>query len=72
MYHPEYFILNLQMAKFYIMIHSNKHSNFTSILGQIWTNPAIGLHILFTFFNPTFGFVHILPKIGLKQPRVQY
>jgi len=21
-----------------------------------------------TFFNPTFGFVHIWPKFGLKQP----
>jgi len=23
-----------------------------------------------TFFNPTFGFVHILPKFGLKQPSI--
>jgi len=23
-----------------------------------------------TFFNPTFGFVHILPKIELKQPSI--
>jgi len=33
---------------------------FNPILGQIWTNPAIGLH-----FNPMFEFVHILPKFGV-------
>jgi len=49
---------------------------FNPILGKIWTNPNVGLKIYFqinttftfncTFliaiFNPTFGFVHILPK----------
>jgi len=26
--------------------------------------------ILNYIFNPTFGFVHILPKFGLKQPSI--
>jgi len=43
-------------------------------LGQIWTNPNVGLKMsTFTFnckffnyiFNPTFGFVKIWPKFGL-------
>jgi len=25
-----------------------------------------------TFFNPTFGLFHILPKFGLKQPSIVY
>jgi len=29
------------------------------ILGQIWTNPAIGLNFLNYVFNPMFEFVHI-------------
>jgi len=37
---------------------------FNPILGQIWTNPAVGLNLLIAFFNPKFGFVHISPKIG--------
>jgi len=31
----------------------------------------VGLKFEITFFfNPTFGFVHILPKFGLKQPSI--
>jgi len=30
---------------------------FKQILGQIWTNPAIGLHFLITFFNPMFPYL---------------
>jgi len=41
---------------------------FNPILGQIWANPAIGLNFL--KFNPMAGFVHIWPKIGLKQPSI--
>jgi len=40
---------------------------FNPSLGQIWTNSAIGLHVC---FNPTFGFVHIWLKGGLKQPNI--
>jgi len=40
---------------------------FNPILSQIWTNPAIGLHFINYIFNPMFEFVHIRPKIGLKQ-----
>jgi len=56
---------------------------FNSNLGQIWTNTNVGLKmsfkmLTFTFngtffnysFNPTFGFVHIWPKFGLKQPSI--
>jgi len=58
---------------------------FNPNLGQIWTNPNglknatkklqlevkvdVGLKLNF-FFNPTFGFVHILPKIGFEQPSI--
>jgi len=43
---------------------------FNPILGKIWTNPAIGLNYTFLnyIFKPMAGFVHILLKIGLKQP----
>jgi len=43
---------------------------FNPTLGQIWTNPTIGLHFLNDIFNPMFGFVHIWPKVGLKQPSI--
>jgi len=43
---------------------------FNPILGKIWTNPAIGLLFLNYIFNPIAGFVHILSKIGLKQPSI--
>jgi len=46
---------------------------FNPNLDQILTNPVIGLafdDILIDIFNPKFGFVHILPKIGLKQPSI--
>jgi len=45
-------------------------------LGQIWTNPNVVKNVISKFtptvlfyciFNPTLGFVHILPKFGLKQ-----
>jgi len=32
---------------------------FNPILGQIWTNPATGLHFLNEIFNPMSKFVHI-------------
>jgi len=38
-------------------------------VGKIWTNPNVGLKCNFNcIFNPIFGFVHILPKFGFKQP----
>jgi len=48
---------------------------FNPILGKIWTNPwvTLGSHwvtFLNYIFNPMAGFVHILPKIGLKQPSI--
>jgi len=42
---------------------------FYTFLGQKWTNSAIWLHFL-NYFNPIFEHVHILPKIGLKQPSI--
>jgi len=30
----------------------------------------VGLKFENTFFNPTFGFVHIWPKFGFKQPSI--
>jgi len=51
------------------IIHAKKLLGcFNPTLRQIWTNPAIGLHFYYYIFNPTFGFVHIRPKVGLKQP----
>jgi len=32
---------------------------FNLTLGQIWTNPAIGLNFYYYIFIPMFGFVHI-------------
>jgi len=32
---------------------------FNPILGQIWTNPIVGLKNAIYKFNPTAGFVHI-------------
>jgi len=32
---------------------------FNPNMGQIWTDPAIGLNLFIHFFNPTVGFVHI-------------
>jgi len=43
---------------------------FNPILGQIWTNPNVGLKNAINKFNPTAGFVHIWPKIGLKQSSI--
>jgi len=43
---------------------------FNPTLGQIWTNPAVGLHFYITFLTQHFRFVHIWPKIGLKQPSI--
>jgi len=43
---------------------------FDPTLGQIWTNPAVGLNFNITFLTQHFGFVHIWPKIGLKQPSI--
>jgi len=47
-------------------LHTQMLGCFNPILGQIWTNPAVGLNLLIAFLNPTFGFVHILPKIRVK------
>jgi len=46
---------------------------FNPNLGKIWTNPNVVLskvHFFNYIFNPTFGFVHILPKFGLKQRNI--
>jgi len=32
---------------------------FNPTLGQIWTNPNIGLKMYFLFYSPMAGFVHI-------------
>jgi len=34
---------------------------------KITVESESGLKLKITLFNPTFGFVHILPKFGLKQ-----
>jgi len=54
----------------YPSLHKNKvnntilHSKNNPILGQIWTNPTVGLKKNATYkLNPTVGFVHISPKI---------
>ncbi len=39
---------------------------FNPTLGQIWTNPAVGLNIYITFFKPKVGLVHIWLKVGLN------
>jgi len=45
--------------------------HFNPNLGQIWTNPNVGLKMysrkwkLGYIFYSTFGFVHIWPKFGL-------
>jgi len=49
-------------------MHSKKNAG--SILGQIWTNRNVELKNAINKFNPTAGFVHISPKIGLKQPSI--
>jgi len=66
-------------------LHSKKLLGyFNPNLGQIWTNPNVGLkcnlknvqlkvkvEVAFNdIFNPTFGFVQILPNFGLKQPNI--
>jgi len=37
---------------------------FNPILGQIWTNPAIGLHFLMTFLTQCLSFSIFDPKLG--------
>jgi len=43
---------------------------FNTIVGEIWTNSNIGLKMSFKKCNPLAGFVHIWPKIGLRQPSI--
>jgi len=38
--------------------------------GSIFDKPSNWVNILNDIFNPKFGFVHFLPKIGLKQPSI--
>jgi len=38
--------------------------------GSIFDKPSNWVNILNEIFNPKFGFVHFLPKIGLKQPSI--
>jgi len=57
-------------------------SCFNPNLGQIWTNPNVGLKMQLKKlqfkvkvevglkFEIIFGFVHIRPKFGFKQPRI--
>jgi len=37
---------------------------------QLKVNVEVGLKMSNYIFNPTFGFVHILPKFGSKQPSI--
>jgi len=37
---------------------------------QLKVKVEVGLKFEITFFNPTFGFVHILPIFGFKQPSI--
>jgi len=39
--------------------------SFNPTLGQIWTNPSHWVTFFNYIFNPTFGFVHFWPKVGL-------
>jgi len=50
------------------MILHSKMGCFNPSLGQIWTNSSHWVKCLNYIFNPTFGFVHILPTFELKQP----
>jgi len=43
---------------------------FQPKFGSIMDKPSNWVNILNYIFNPKFGFVHILPKIGLKQPSI--
>jgi len=51
-------------------IHSKKgwvvHPNFGSDMDK----PNHWVTFYIDIFNPMFGFVHILPKIGVKQPSI--
>jgi len=54
-----------------------KHSEKCWVIStQIWVKKNVELKVkvevgFYTFiFNPTFGFVHVLPKIWLKQPSI--
>jgi len=38
--------------------------SFNPILGQIWTNPAIGLHFLIPFSSQRLGLSIFHPKLG--------
>jgi len=42
-----------------LLFKKNMLGCFNPVLGQLWTNPAVGLNLFIAFFNPTFGFVHI-------------
>jgi len=52
----------------YISEIHNLDSYDSQTLGPIWTNPNVGLKNEIKKCNPMAGFVHILPKVGLKQP----
>jgi len=43
---------------------------FNPTSDQIWTNPNVGLKNVIKKCNPMAGFVHIWPKVGLKQPSI--
>jgi len=43
---------------------------FNPNFGSNIDKPSNWVNILNDIFNPKFGFVHILPKIGIKQPNI--
>jgi len=43
---------------------------FNPTLGQIWTDPAIGLNFYITFLTQCLGLSIFDPKVGLKQPSI--
>jgi len=49
---------------FIIQNHTLKKSWVFSILGQIWTNPAVGLNFLKTFLTQRLGLSIFDPQLG--------
>jgi len=43
---------------------------FNPTLGQIWTNPAVGLNFYIAFLSQHLVLSIFDPKIGLKQPSI--
>jgi len=67
---PIFFVFTVVSTQIWVKYGQTLNVGLKMREKKIYSEVISWVKILNYIFNPTFGFVHILPKSGLKQPSI--